>query len=555
MGLTTKEIGSSSFNDMISSVDRRSEYVENRAGANVRLNNFLTPYTLDNKSSILNAPCGYSNGMYASLRPVQTIGPELVTNGDFATDSNWTKGTGWSIANGKASRTAQSGSTACDQSISLIAGKKYKIVYTLTISAGSFNVRFSGTTNVNGLSRTTSGTYVDYLVAATGNNTFRLVGANGSFVGSIDNVSVVEVLGNKPRIDYTDSLTSPSFLLEPQSTNLIPYSEGYSQWTWGGNSNPNNTTRVDNQSSPDGGLNASLFTRNSGTSGWFSPQNITVSLNNTFTYSIFVKKNNSSTITLLNVSNSPQSKVVYDIDLNTFTTETNATGNSLNYGNGWYRISMTFEHTNSGGTSAQIRHTLEEGKSMFVFGSQAEQKSFVTSYIPTSGSTATRAAETCNGAGNASTFNDSEGVLYVDYKIVNQVASFPQIQLTDSSLQNQVSFYTYNNTLQFFIKSNNVNTILSSISVSENVDYKFAISYSYAETSIFLNGVKQGSYLNKNMPSNLEKLNIITSDNVTKYKALAVFKEALTDDELQQLTGPEYNSFAALAAAYNYTVI
>ena len=193
MGLTTKEIGSSSFNDMISSVDRRSEYVENRAGANVTLNNFLTPYTLDNKSSILNAPCGYSNGMYASLRPVQTIGPELITNGDFATDSNWTKGTGWSIANGKASRTAQSGSTACDQSISLIAGKKYKIVYTLTISAGSFNVRFSGTTNVNGLSRTTSGTYVDYLVAATGNNTFRLVGANGSFVGSIDNVSVKEV--------------------------------------------------------------------------------------------------------------------------------------------------------------------------------------------------------------------------------------------------------------------------------------------------------------------------------------------------------------------------
>ena len=124
MGLTTKEIGSSSFNDMISSVDRRSEYVENRAGANVTLNNFLTPYTLDNKSSILNAPCGYSNGMYASLRPVQTIGPELITNGDFATDSNWTKGTGWSIANGKASRTAQSGSTACDQSISLIAGKK-----------------------------------------------------------------------------------------------------------------------------------------------------------------------------------------------------------------------------------------------------------------------------------------------------------------------------------------------------------------------------------------------------------------------------------------------
>ena len=40
-----------------------------------------------------------------------------------------------------------------------------------------------------------------------------------------------------------------------------------------------------------------------------------------------------------------------------------------------------------------------------------------------------------------------------------------------------------------------------------------------------------------------------------KVKGVYVFNEALTDDELQQLTGPEYNSFAALAAAYNYTVI
>ena len=91
MGTTTKEIGGSSFNDMISSVDRRSEYVENRAGANVRLNNFLTPYTLDDKSSILNAPCGYSNGVYASLRPSDAFGPELLTNGDFSQGTNsWT---------------------------------------------------------------------------------------------------------------------------------------------------------------------------------------------------------------------------------------------------------------------------------------------------------------------------------------------------------------------------------------------------------------------------------------------------------------------------------
>ena len=74
---------------MISSVDRRSEYVENRAGANVRLNNFLTPYTLDDKSSILNAPCGYSNGVYPSLRPVGGENLLLQSNQFDAVVSNY----------------------------------------------------------------------------------------------------------------------------------------------------------------------------------------------------------------------------------------------------------------------------------------------------------------------------------------------------------------------------------------------------------------------------------------------------------------------------------
>ena len=146
-------------------------------------------------ASILLTPTAYENGRMNAIKPYKDLyGPELVTNGDFATDSNWTKGTGWSIGNGKASRTSQSGSTACDQNISITANKTYKIVYDLTITSGSFFVRLAGTTNVSGTSRTTSGTYTDYLTAAPGNNKVRLVGEDGSFVGSIDNVSVVEDL-------------------------------------------------------------------------------------------------------------------------------------------------------------------------------------------------------------------------------------------------------------------------------------------------------------------------------------------------------------------------
>ena len=103
-------------------------------------------------------------------------------------------------------------------------------------------------------------------------------------------------------------------------------------------------------------------------------------------------------------------------------------------------------------------------------------------------------------------------------------------------MQNQIAFYTYNNVLTYYVKSNNINTILNTEAVSENTDYKLAISYSYLETSLYLNGEKKASYLNKDMPLDLRKIKINQGGNVSKYKCLAVFKEALTDEELECLT-------------------
>ena len=524
---------------------------------------------LYNKAGLVNIPIGYSDGFLYNIKPVDDtlafrfnrdssatrvnkqglieevsyFGPELVTNGDFATDSDWTLKPGSNISGGSLNFDGTQTSTRnINQSItSLDLTKIYKVTFTISnYTAGRVKVKISN--SASGKNKTANGTYVQYLSGMT-STTLSITASNG-FAGSIDNVSVVEVLGDKPRIDYTDSLTSPSFLLEPQSTNLVTYSEDFSQWTWGGNSNPNNTTRVDNQSSPDGGLNASLFTRNSGTSGWFSPQNITVSLNNTFTYSIFVKKNNSSTIEFNNVSNSPQNKVVYNIDLNTFTTETNAIGNSVNYGNGWYRISMTFEHTNSGNTQAQIRHTLEEGKSMFVFGSQAEQKSFATSYIPTSGFTVTRAAETCNGAGNASTFNSTEGVLYAEIAALADDLTVRYISLTDGTSANVV-YLRYDTVSNRIIGTVTVggSSPASFVTTSYNIVNlnKIAIKWKTNDFALWVNGVEvgadaTGNSFSANVLNNLSFNRANFQPFYGNVKCVAVFKEALTDDELIALT-------------------
>ncbi len=113
--------------------------------------------------------------------------PELVTNGDFATDSGWIKGTGWSIANGKASKVAGSATELVQIGAfpSDFSSKTFKIAFNLEVTAGSVRLR-AGLNNQSYLN--SSGSYV-YSLTPTGNDQLKF-GADSSFVGSIDNVSV-----------------------------------------------------------------------------------------------------------------------------------------------------------------------------------------------------------------------------------------------------------------------------------------------------------------------------------------------------------------------------
>ena len=174
----------------------------------------------------------------------------------------WTLGNGWSIGDSKASRTSQASSSVITaNNITLTVGKTYKCVMTISdYSSGS--ARFeTGSTGFTLYSE--NGTFIEYIVA-TG-TTFNVKG-NSSFNGSVDNVSVTEVLGDKPRIDYTDSLTSPSFLLEPQSTNLITHSEDFSNSSWFDAS----INVLSNQIvSPEGIVNADLIESTTSSSSCF----------------------------------------------------------------------------------------------------------------------------------------------------------------------------------------------------------------------------------------------------------------------------------------------
>ena len=123
----------------------------------------------------------------------KTLGSELVTNGGFSSDSDWTKGTGWTISGGVASIDgSQGGSVNLQQNAGLVTGEVYEVTFdVVTRSAGQVRAIAGG--NANGTWRSSTGTFTEYLKST--NNAFIYFKADSNFNGSIDNVSVKKLNG------------------------------------------------------------------------------------------------------------------------------------------------------------------------------------------------------------------------------------------------------------------------------------------------------------------------------------------------------------------------
>jgi len=161
---------------------------------------------------------------------LQEVGENLVTNGTFDTDSGWTKGTGWTISGGTASKTAGTGDSITSTSLSGTVGKTYTLTFDLTLSAGVINATIgaSATPVYN-----SSGSYTAVLTATT-TGSFRFYGSS-AFVGSIDNVIVTE--GSHPVIqsvpygyDVKDVYIDGELAREGEAYDYEVKTDGINQW-------------------------------------------------------------------------------------------------------------------------------------------------------------------------------------------------------------------------------------------------------------------------------------------------------------------------------------
>jgi len=155
-----------------------------------------------------------------------TYGSELVTNGDFSADSNWTKGTGWTIAAGKA--THATGSTSqIYQDISAVSGSFYRFVYTTSgISAGGMQAMVG---DEAGVSRTTNDTWTEY-IQCDGADSNAKVQAGSACDGSIDDISVKQITNAALTTSVSSKATEGTlvFLLTPGFSESIVATNGTS---------------------------------------------------------------------------------------------------------------------------------------------------------------------------------------------------------------------------------------------------------------------------------------------------------------------------------------
>ena len=189
-------------------------------------------------------------------------------------------------------------------------------------------------------------------------------------------------------------------------TNLVTYSQDFTDASW---SKTNTATLAVDATGPDGATSAVTLVDSgaTGTGGvWVNEDFNGLTAATNYTFSAFLKEDQLSWVSLDIVSfgiaaGSPS--IYFDLGSGVVGTGASGVGQNIeNVGNGWYRCSVTFAPVNTTGTirirlanaDGDLTIDLDGTSSILIYGAQFEAGSTPSSYIPTAGSTVTRAAET-----------------------------------------------------------------------------------------------------------------------------------------------------------------
>ena len=363
----------------------------------------------------------------------------------------------------------------------------------------------------------------------------------------VNKAGLIETVSSgEPRIDFQGN-TKGALLLEPSSTNLVTYSNDFSNSSW---SKPF-TISTNTVISPDGTLNASTFKASSNSGGVILNTNIAKTAFIKYSFSFYVKKSNHRYIGLsVGTASTSGSYNFYDFDTdtinNTIVSPQNAPITRELIGNGWVKLTQVFEMedsaflnsltriamTNSSGSTTYTPSGTEE---VYVYGAQLEQKSHPTSHILTQGSAVTRVADVSSQTPPSGIIGQTEGTLFIEYPNINDLYAFIGLSINGGNSNRMIIYSSGNNILNAQFRQGAA-IKLSGISSLITGKVKGALSFSSTESVFYVNGT-QIAVGTAAAWSGLNQVDFNQANQIgAKVSEIKYYNTRLSNAELQALT-------------------
>jgi len=403
-------------------------------------------------------------------------------------------------------------------------------------------------------------------------------GSTATFVGSNGLIQTAAV--NAARFDHDPvTLASRGLLIEEGRTNLSLYSgEIVIGAGWGASA----TTSIVDGLGPDENNayriaeTTATASHNLGNSGGTTASSATsVVLGTVYTGSIFIKKVSGSVdwiqVTLGSGGFGTVQYANFNIGNGTVGNSAGlASGTSPrieNYGNGWYRLSISATATattatnnvvlgfiqNTNGTTRLPSYAGSTSNSILASLCQFEAGSFATSYIPTTTSALARSADVCSitGAGFTGMWNALEGSLFTSAifnapvgSSIDQIA----VDVNDATTANRLRYFrNVNNSFPRMLNTSNSTTdvdIVGVLALSSFVTQKFSTGFNSNDYVLYVNNAQIGTDNLATLPISPTTFTIGTSGvGVTPIiplngtiASIRYYKKRLSNQKLQALT-------------------
>jgi hypothetical protein len=351
---------------------------------------------------------------------------------------------------------------------------------------------------------------------------------------------------NVPRLDYPRGGAvngCAALLVEPAATNNLQRSEEFDNSYWtkaNGIATPTTETTA-----PDGNLTAETYVVNNGAAGNSPIVRILSLLANTaYTLSVFVKRRDYDTATV-RIYTDETSFATCTFNLSTGT----ATGGSiLNFGNGWYRVSVTLT-TAATVTNSQVQlirdAQIRDGVAgIYIWGAQLETGSVATSYIPTTTVAIARAADVINKTSIASLIGQTEGTIYAEVDMQRLILGSVFVLDVGGTGEYIAIAKLATGAFRVSIKKTSTSAVNIITTTTNAVGiYKIALGYKNGDYAMSVNGATPLTSSNStDYPTGTLTQVVISNTSYgpmnDRIRAAAVYPNRLTNAQLQALTTP-----------------